>query len=497
MNIIKTSLVILTSLQISGCAAWFTHYNNKEEIPKEHAVFIDAKQRALYAVEKKKGTDIVFSGYCAEPSPDTLSALAATLGVDLTVADEGKLGVSNTLAESAANIGVRTAAIQALRDFMYRNCEAYALGGISEFGIETLQRRFQSTMIGILAIEQLTGAVQSPPVTIVSETSAGSPDAILDLTNKSAVALEALNNAKEAEKTQKEKTNTASEETKKSQETLDKHSNEIKALEAKKAAGTATTPEEDNKLAAKDTKNKELSDDLNSKKETEKKAKESLETASTTTKKAQQAYNSIETSRVAALTGGGKAKTSASYAEQIKASSLSDSTAQHISTAVENIVKTTTDLSYWSEVCTTLIGQNAKKKPAKGSPLEVCTELLAAAGNESRKKAVFEKVLFDKDFDFDGEEWIETEEPAENLPTNKVEILQLNLNSLGFVDNNNAKLVSDGIWGDKTQEATQKLLTKCSSHLGAITDQTISEENIENLIEASKTAKTQQCKNDS
>lgn len=45
---------------------------------------------------------------------------------------------------------------------MYRNCEAYALGGASSIGLGTLQRRFQSTMVAILAIEQLTGAVRVP-----------------------------------------------------------------------------------------------------------------------------------------------------------------------------------------------------------------------------------------------------------------------------------------------------------------------------------------------
>ena len=41
---------------------------------------------------------------------------------------------------------------------MYRLCEGYASGALDEIGYSRLQRRYQNIMLGLLAIEQLTGA---------------------------------------------------------------------------------------------------------------------------------------------------------------------------------------------------------------------------------------------------------------------------------------------------------------------------------------------------
>ena len=133
---IRLIIVVIATLSISACAH-FTHYNTKSSIDGHSAIFVDAKQRGVYSYTKKTAqANEIFRGFCAEPSPDAVSAMAATLGLDLTLTDKGKLGFSSALSEGVANIGLRTAAIQALRDIMYRNCcEAYGLGGITPFGL--------------------------------------------------------------------------------------------------------------------------------------------------------------------------------------------------------------------------------------------------------------------------------------------------------------------------------------------------------------------------
>jgi len=362
---------------LNGCAS-FTHYNKERTLSEDSAVFIDAKQRGVYKAKRTETTGegadkaiVTWEGVCAEPSPDAISSLAATLGVDLSLTDKGNLGVSQSLAEGVSSIGIRTAAIEALRDIMYRNCEAYALGGVSSIGLETLQRRFQSTMVAILAIEQLTGAVRAPAITIVSESSAGSPDAIVDLTNKTEAARIALNSAKESET--------------KSKDNYEKSTKDKEATEKKIADGKDEADRIRALPSASDDEKKKLKehDELTSihlakNKADEDSAKKEYETAQATTKEREQALKALDASRVAALTGGGTASTSSKIETLAPNVALSDAATQSVATAVTDIVKTTIGLSYSTEVCTTLIGHYPNVKPIKNSPLWACTALLAS-----------------------------------------------------------------------------------------------------------------------
>jgi len=161
-NVIVCTLGIST---LAGCA----NFNavKKDFVLKDGAsVSIDAKQRAIFSVklvdpDGGPSHDVV----CAEPSPDALSALAANLGVDLTVAAKS-LGLAYGTQEGAASIGLRTQTIQTLRDAMYRLCEGYAGGALDDVGFVRLQRRYQAVMLGLLAIEQLTGATVANQATI-------------------------------------------------------------------------------------------------------------------------------------------------------------------------------------------------------------------------------------------------------------------------------------------------------------------------------------------
>lgn len=160
----RIGIVVLSALSLSACASIgnLAAVNKKETIGSGFGggsapagVFIDAEQRAVLS---NKRSDRDLRVVCAEPAPDALSAIAAQAGVsvsDISNAVSAEGGVS----EAAANIGLRTQTIQTLRDGFYRVCEAY-MNGLSQEQYSIMLRRFQTNMIALLAIEQLTGSVK-------------------------------------------------------------------------------------------------------------------------------------------------------------------------------------------------------------------------------------------------------------------------------------------------------------------------------------------------
>ncbi|MEP1142698.1 MAG: hypothetical protein ABJH52_03190 [Henriciella sp.] len=174
----RTSLFALCALSLTACASVgnLTAVNKKETLGSglngkgfaPAGVFIDAEQRAVLS-NKRSDKDIRV--VCAEPAPDALSAIAAQAGVsvsDISSAVSAQGGVS----EAAANIGLRTQTIQTLRDGFYRVCEAY-MNGLSEEQYSIMLRRFQTNMIALLAIEQLTGAVKGGDAVVSASAGSG------------------------------------------------------------------------------------------------------------------------------------------------------------------------------------------------------------------------------------------------------------------------------------------------------------------------------------
>jgi hypothetical protein len=166
------------SLIVSGCAN-MTHLTRTRSMGKEdqygkrQVFFIDAKQRALF---QRQGV------VCAEPSPDALSALAASQGLTVATPNGTSVGQSLSIAEAAGAIGLRTQSIQLMRDHMYRVCEGYLSGAVSGITFQLMHRRFQTTVVGILAIEQLTGAMRAPTVVLGGSSQVGNAEAISQLT---------------------------------------------------------------------------------------------------------------------------------------------------------------------------------------------------------------------------------------------------------------------------------------------------------------------------
>ncbi|MEM7329614.1 MAG: hypothetical protein AAF437_12795 [Pseudomonadota bacterium] len=175
---LRTGLLALSLSALTACASVgnLAAVNKKETLgagfngngSAPAGVFIDAEQRAVLS---NKRADQDLRVVCAEPAPDALSAIAAQAGVsvsDISNAVSAEGGVS----EAAANIGLRTQTIQTLRDGFYRVCEAY-MNGLSDEQYSIMLRRFQTNMIALLAIEQLTGSVKGGDAVVSASAGSG------------------------------------------------------------------------------------------------------------------------------------------------------------------------------------------------------------------------------------------------------------------------------------------------------------------------------------
>lgn len=201
MNIIKPIISISLTFTLCSCANLLT--STKSINLKNSSTAIDIKQRVIIRGDK---------GICAEPSPDAFSGLGMSNGLSLKSTSGQSANLTNSLSESAAFIGLRTQSIQLLRDSMYRLCEGYNSGAISQEDFATMQRRYQNTMMGLIAIEQLTGPVVASQALLMSKTSAKAGAAntetlaseekkLSEAKDKSLTAMTELDQAKENENT--------------------------------------------------------------------------------------------------------------------------------------------------------------------------------------------------------------------------------------------------------------------------------------------------------
>lgn len=196
-TLLRAGGLIGISVTLSACANWNSAFR-KFDVDKGESISIDAKQRVVYSIQKDYGDGKDWRAVCAEPSPDALSALSASLGLDAAAAAKS-IGLAFSSQEGAASIGLRTQTIQTLRDSMYRLCEGYASGAIDDVGFTRLQRRYQAVMLGLLAIEQITGAVVARQASLGGNSSARLGQSLAQLTvlvtearTKSVAALAAL-----------------------------------------------------------------------------------------------------------------------------------------------------------------------------------------------------------------------------------------------------------------------------------------------------------------
>lgn len=204
---LRVGLLALVIVGLSGCARLNSIYRS-ENLDKDsaHIVSIDAKQRVVLTnpASKKTTTTTTFSDskagedktateaaqtktvqtqidetvlrFCAEPPPDVFTALASSLGAEVSLSKSATLDtaiatkVATTLSENAATIE-RAQTVNILREVMYRNCERYLSGAINREEFIVQAARDQQLIVQVLAVEQITGVsrAQSTALTTVAK----------------------------------------------------------------------------------------------------------------------------------------------------------------------------------------------------------------------------------------------------------------------------------------------------------------------------------------
>lgn len=336
-------LGISGALLASGCAE-LTHLTTDKALPsgkdapsQGKAIIVDAKQRLITAapvvkVEKQGSNETTkYVALCAEPSPDALSALAAGYGISLSQKEKADLASSFSIAEGAGSIGLRTQSIQLMRDAMFRLCEGYQSGAVDSLAFQTLHRRFQSSMVAILAIEQITGAMRAPAVAIGGNALVGKAELAAELTAKKEAAVNLLREAENALKAKK----TADDEA------------------GKKVNGLATKISEAEAAGEAETV-KSLQAELGKAKEDKEKTGKDLEAATTLRNDRASALDAIEAARAQAIAGNATAVMVANVS--YPAGSLPDSSRiGEVAKEVTQIVRSTLELNFAPEVCATIL----------------------------------------------------------------------------------------------------------------------------------------------
>lgn len=200
--------------------------SRRTELPGEGiAIHLDAPQRVVYA--NKAGA------VCAEPSPDALQAYAASLGASFSAPSRESAALATAFSENSASIGLRTQSITLMRDALYRICEAEHNKAISHGDTVLLLERSQDLTLGVLAIEQLTGAVVARQAIL---TTGANADASANVNNTQA----ALDAARKDEAAKKDALTKATDAQTKQQAVVDTDTKTAAASKAKAASTQAT-----------------------------------------------------------------------------------------------------------------------------------------------------------------------------------------------------------------------------------------------------------------
>lgn len=183
-----TSIDRTTSVAIEGDlveSGFGIFKNSKVRTANAKAIHLDAEQRVVMV--HPNGI------YCAEPSPDALTALSASQGFGFSAPSSNSVSGTSALQETAAALSKRTQSTQLQREQMYRICEAYYNGTLNSAQVESLLSRGQELTTVILAIEQLTGAVASDQVALLG--SSGATSAASLVSNQQALEIARTNEA--------------------------------------------------------------------------------------------------------------------------------------------------------------------------------------------------------------------------------------------------------------------------------------------------------------
>jgi hypothetical protein len=184
-------LAIVSIVLLSGCAR-LNSIHRSQPLPSDrgHILSIDAKQRNVLSAphplprDGNANTISYAIRFCSEPPPDVFTATASTLGLRAATGTEKtrqdiRAELQQTISENAATIE-RTQTINILREAMYRNCERYLSGAITEQEFIVQAARDQRAMVHVLAIEQLAGTSKAQSTALTTLAKAASSGVTAD-----------------------------------------------------------------------------------------------------------------------------------------------------------------------------------------------------------------------------------------------------------------------------------------------------------------------------
>ena len=218
----KLVLGLIVTFSTLGCSANYNSIYRTFDVTTGKSPMVDIRQRAVIVAPRIKDTEIFDQtgkstgrtvinegvSVCAEPSPDAMASLAYELAAKGGVPEQASGELAFAMNDSAAFTGLRTQSIQLLRDFGYRLCESRLSGAITQSQYDLLMRRFQKNTVALLAIEQLTGTVKTPPIVLISSGKAEATKALTEqITEREKIADQIANLEKqktELEKARKE-----------------------------------------------------------------------------------------------------------------------------------------------------------------------------------------------------------------------------------------------------------------------------------------------------
>jgi hypothetical protein len=369
---------ITCALVTSGCDAnFYSSYRTFDTQgvegglnPKNpSSIAIDAKQRVVISHRH-----IV----CAEPSPDALSAISASFSGNASFAEKFAGALAGSGSEAAGSLGLRTQTITILRDAMYRLCEGYMSGALDKTNFERLQRRYQNNMLGLLAVEQLTGAVVAKPITLTTSSNAngGNSKSLLD-------AQKALDDGRKSLATAQSRATDVD----------TALANEIKTRD------TLKTVSDNAAAAAKaDSSKQAAADDAKAKLDAQQKKVDTAQAEATSShtalQEAKENVQALEVSRSAALNVSSSSSSGANVYAASGAGQISAETAGKVASAVVDIVKAIASVDYTQETCLEYLVDNKVSGTTAAAPSRFIYNEKSLLTQDEQKNAAEAVVTF-------------------------------------------------------------------------------------------------------
>ncbi len=207
MSISRSIFALSIMIGLTGCSSQPGTIFKSFDLTGTSSVTTGARQRAIVnrpvGPLSRPGRVHPANIICAEPSPDVAIAVSQSLSAGISVFGKGSGSASQSTAEGLAELAGRTATAQLLRDQMYRSCEAYANGAISEVTYSLLMSRINDTMVTLLLSEAATGALKQKRAGIAGGATA---KATADTTSKKPGSAEGGNNNEDEAETSSDTT---------------------------------------------------------------------------------------------------------------------------------------------------------------------------------------------------------------------------------------------------------------------------------------------------